>query len=298
MVAEPKWDGSRACLVREGDTATLWSRAGTDLTRHFPDLEAAAAAQVPPGCVLDGEIVAFTSGRHDFSSLQHRLTTSRRALADLVRRKPASFVAFDVLAVAGHDVRHLSLRDRRALLTELAADWEPTLQLSPLTTDLEEAARWFAELHLAGIEGLVFKGAGQPYRTGRIWLKLKHRHTTEVVCGAVTGTLDRPESLIAGLPIDGRLRIVGRTTPLHPSAAHSVAVGLRHPTGDHPWPDRIHRRAVDRSPATSNPRRHRRVTGRHRCREMSDQLDRLCRGTQERGPSGEWRKGTLRASGV
>jgi ATP-dependent DNA ligase len=150
--------------VRTDDSTTLWSRQGKDLTRYFPDLYAAAATSVPPGCVLDGEIVVFTEGRLDFSSLQHRLTNSKRGLADLIHREPASYVAFDILAVANQDVRHLPLRDRRTLLEELTRDWSPPMQLSPATTDVDEARRWLDELHVTGIEGLVLKGAAQPYR--------------------------------------------------------------------------------------------------------------------------------------
>ncbi|PFG44879.1 ATP dependent DNA ligase-like protein [Georgenia soli] len=254
LIAEPKWDGYRASVVRDGDSTVLWSRQRKDLTRYFPDLYAAAATAVPPGCVLDGEIVVFTDGRLNFSSLQHRMTSSKRALADLIRREPASYVAFDILAVAYQDVRHLPLRDRRNLLEELASDWEPPMQISPITTDTDEARRWLDELHVTGVEGLILKGAAQPYRgSKRDWLKVKHRDTAEVVCGAVIGTLERPEALIAGLVIDGRLRIVGRTTPLHAGPARALSALLHPPAGEHPWPTRIPRGALDRFARDKEP---------------------------------------------
>lgn len=238
--------------VRDNDTTALWSRQGKDLTRYFPDLYAEAATSVPPGCVLDGEIVVFTEGRLNFSLLQHRMTNSRRTLADLIHREPASYVALDILAVADKDLRHLPLRDRRALLAERG--WEPPMQISSTTTDVDEARRWLDELHVTGIEGLVLKGADQPYRgSKRDWLKVKHRDTVEVICGAVLGPLNRPQALIVGLPIDGRLRIVGRTTPLRTGPVRELARYLRPPIDKHPWPTRIPRSTVDRFAATRSP---------------------------------------------
>ncbi|HEY8701834.1 MAG TPA: hypothetical protein VIM08_12885 [Arthrobacter sp.] len=105
--------------------------------------------------MIDGEAVIWTQGRLDFSALQQRLGAGARTLPGLVRETPASYAAFDVLAVAGHDARELPLRDRRALLEELASTWEPPLSLSPTTTDPEVAARWFEEMPRTGIEGLL-----------------------------------------------------------------------------------------------------------------------------------------------
>lgn len=234
---EPKWDGFRLLIVRDDERTSLWSRQGKDLTTAFPDLAAAASSQIPPGAVLDGEAVIWRDGRLDFARLQQRLTRRGPALARLVRSTPAVFVGFDLLAVAGHDIRRHPLRTRRALLTELAAEWSGALQLSPASTDLDQAQTWFAELPGTGIEGLVVKGLDQPYRGGqRDWVKVKHRDTLEVVCGAITGTLQRPEELIVGLPIDGILRVVGRSTPLRADAAARLAEQLRPPRGAHPWP--------------------------------------------------------------
>ncbi|WP_256371455.1 hypothetical protein [Pseudarthrobacter sp. NIBRBAC000502771] len=175
--------------------------------------------QVPPGCVLDGEALIWTADRLDFDALQRRLVTSKAALPALVRERPASFVAFDLLAVAGHDIRDALLEQRRELLEQLAADWQPPLNLSPMTTDRAQALRWFEELHHAGLEGLVVKGAGQSYQGGvRQWWKVKRRQSVDVVWAAVIGPMDRPQHVVAGLPVEGRLRIVGRSTVL-PSKA-------------------------------------------------------------------------------
>lgn len=244
---EPKWDGFRLVVVRDGEGASLWSRQRKDLTGAFPDLAAAAVQQLPPGVVVDGEAVVWREGRLDFDALQQRLVTRGTALARLARRVPAVFVAFDLLAVAERDVRRHPLRIRRALLEELADPWSGALQLSPASTDRAQAEEWFAELPATGIEGLVVKGLDQPYEGGqRSWVKVKHRDTVEVVCGAVTGALDRPHELVVGLPIDGSLRVVGRSTTLHAAAARSLAAHLRPPRGLHPWPPELPSTALGR----------------------------------------------------
>jgi len=129
--------------------------------------------------------------------------------------------------------------ERRALLVDLAASWRPPLNLSPMTADVDEAAEWFETYAAVGVEGLVVKGGAQPYRADRIWLKVKHRSTIDVVCAAVTGTRSQPQEIVAGLPIAGDLRIVGRTTPLTPGARRRLVPLLSAPAGEHPWPVRI-----------------------------------------------------------
>jgi ATP-dependent DNA ligase len=153
---EPKWDGFRLVIVRDPDV-TLWSHQGKDLTRHFPDLAAAAGEQLPEDYVVDGEAVVWADERLDFNALQKRLTTGPAAVQRLAHQRPASYAAFDLLAVDGHDARSLPLRDRRTLLEQLAQDWTPPLSLSPATTDYDEAMGWFEQLHTAGIEGVVVR---------------------------------------------------------------------------------------------------------------------------------------------
>ncbi|QDG87056.1 ATP-dependent DNA ligase [Pseudarthrobacter sp. NIBRBAC000502770] len=244
---EPKWDGYRCIAIHDDHGVTLWSRQGKELTGYFPELTAAFASEVPPGCVVDGEAVIWAGGRLDFSALQQRLGAGAKTLSGLVRQTPASYVAFDVLAVAGHDARALPLSERRALLEELARGWAPPLSLSPATTDPDEAARWFEDLPHTGIEGLVIKGIDQPYTPGaRSWLKLKHRETVEIICGAVIGPITEPREVVAGLVLDGELRIVGRSTPLKTAAARELARWLQPPRGAHPWPPAVKGTTLDR----------------------------------------------------
>ncbi|UNK47840.1 ATP-dependent DNA ligase [Arthrobacter sulfonylureivorans] len=244
---EPKWDGYRAVISRDGEETSLWSRQGKNLSKYFPDLIKAAADQLPPGCLLDGETVIWSEDRLDFSALQQRLSTSVKSMPGLVRKVPAHFVAFDLLAIAGHDLRGEAFRVRRRLLEELAKDWTGGLELSPGTSDPDTAATWLEELPAAGIEGLVIKGAGQPYEGGRRqWQKIKHRDTVDVICAAVIGPLTRPEAIVAGLPIEGELRIVGRSAPLKPAASKLLGSQLQAAGPDHPWPHRVKSTLMDR----------------------------------------------------
>src|SRR4051812_22038947 len=244
---EPKWDGFRLVVVRNDLTVSLWSRQGKDLTAAFPEIANAAAQQVPPGFVLDGEAVVWGEDPLDFGALQQRLTGGPSVVAALVRDRSASFAAFDLLAVSGRDVRALALERRRELLEALADDWRPPLHLSPATRDPYEARDWYERWPSTGIEGLVVKGLAQPYAGGRRgWLKGKHPDTGEGVCGAVIGAVEHPEALVVGLPMDGRLRIVGRSSPLRASAARSLARLLTPPTGLHPWPARVPAGALQR----------------------------------------------------
>lgn len=248
-----KWDGYRALVTCDREGARIWSRRGTDLSATFPELTAAVADQVSPGTVLDGELVAWQDGRLAFELLQQRMSRSPRAAAAAARAHPASLVLFDVLEAGGEDVRARAFDDRRALLVDLAKTWKPPLNLSPVTADAEEARGWFEAYAPAGIEGLVVKGGAQPYRADRIWLKVKRRSVVDVVAGAVTGSLTQPREIVAGLLVDGELRIVGRTTALSPAARRGLATQLRPPAGEHPWPASISPGALGRWGGRTEP---------------------------------------------
>jgi ATP-dependent DNA ligase len=237
---EPKWDGYRLVIVRSGSSTRLWSKQGRDLTDRFPDIAAAARAQVPAGTVVDGEVVVWHGDRLDFGLLQRRMATPPARMAALVAAAPASYVAFDVLAAGGTDLRRRTLRARREQLEALAGRWAPPLQLSPLTDDLAEARQWFADFRAAGVEGLVVKGASTRYAGGRReWLKVKSWETTEVLAGGVIGPLERPSQLVAGRVRDGELVVVGRTSPLSPRQSAELAAVLTPAGPGHPWPERI-----------------------------------------------------------
>jgi ATP-dependent DNA ligase len=237
---EPKWDGYRLVIVRQENSTRLWSKQGRDLTDRFPDLATAALAQVPAGTVVDGEVVVWHGDRLDFGLLQRRIGTATGRIGALAAAHPASYVAFDLLAAGGTDLRGQRLSRRRAELERLAARWAPPMQLTPATPDRDEARRWFDDFRPAGVEGLVVKGAGTRYAPGRReWLKVKSWETTEVVAGGVIGPIGAPSQLVAGRYRDGELVVVGRSSPLSPAQSAELAAVLS-PAGDgHPWPERI-----------------------------------------------------------
>ncbi|WP_284986816.1 ATP-dependent DNA ligase [Arthrobacter sp. fls2-241-R2A-172] len=250
---EPKWDGFRAIALVEADQVRLYSRQGKELTKVLPDLAEALLMQVPPGVVLDGEAVIWNGDRLDFESLQRRMVASRAALPEWVRELPAAFAAFDVLAVAGQDVRGVTFTGRRQLLEELAREWTAPLNLSPTTADMELGKTWLRDLPSTGVEGLVFKGGSQIYDSSRSWLKLKHKDTLDVVCAAVIGSMSQPQAIIAGLPVDGTLRIVGRTTLLSARVGRELGRQLRRSQPGHPWPEEISETSLNRFSKDKGP---------------------------------------------
>ena len=245
---EPKWDGYRVVVHVVQDSVghqvcRIQSRRGADLTTSFPDLAAAAAEQLPVGTVLDGEAVVWSGERLDFTALQHRLAGGAHAVR-MAQAQPASFVAFDVLALGGVVWTDRPLRERRRQLEQLLPALSPPLQVNPATREPDVAAEWLRQYREAnvGIEGLVIKGLGERYQPGRRgWLKLRTRSTAEAVVGAITGTLAKPDRLVLGLYDRGVLIIAGGTAPLHPAQAREVAP-LLEPVAkgeEHPWPPDI-----------------------------------------------------------
>ena len=243
---EPKVDGFRAAIVVEDGRVRITSRRGTDLTPRFPELEQAAELFIPEGCVVDGEAVVWNEGRLDFDAMQRRMGPGPALARRVAAEQPASFVAFDILAVLGHDVRPLPLSERRRLLEELAAGFEPPLQLCPATFDHVAAQQWWDDQDRRGFEGIVAK-PDAPYKPGRIWLKAKRRDTSDAVAAAAIGPRAAPQQLVLGLyDRAGELRFAGRTGPLSSVQAAQAATFLREPAGEHPWPQEIPATAFDR----------------------------------------------------
>lgn len=238
-----KWDGYRAVVTRSARGARIWSRQGVDLSTSFPELVDAAVRQVPAGYVLDGEVVILDEeqARTDFTLLGRRLGAGPRAIAVQRREHPATWIGFDILAVAGTDVRPQPLRTRLQLLQELAAGWSPPLQLCPTTTDHATAVSWMSSWASTGVEGIVSKALDGRYIPGsRDWIKCRHRSSAEIVIGGLVGRPDRPSSIIGGrYDSSGRLRIVARSTPLPAAAAAALADALSPARAGHPWPDTI-----------------------------------------------------------
>jgi ATP-dependent DNA ligase len=237
---EPKLDGFR-CLLTVGEygDVRLDSRRAKPLGRWFPEV-VAAARRLPPGLVLDGELVIARGRGVDFGALQRRLRSAAPArTAQLADDAPASLIAFDVLQHDGRDLRPSTYDERRAVLEDLLADAPRGVGLVPVTTDPEAAGAWLRD-QPPGVEGVVAKRRDQRYRPGaRSWQKLRARHTAEAVVGGVFGTLARPEALVLGRYRGGQLGVVGRTGPLPLAVRAQLRTLLRAPSTEHPWPARL-----------------------------------------------------------
>lgn len=245
IAVDLKWDGYRALVftpLRVGGPFLLQTRRGSLVQHRFPELME-AAEQLPPGLILDGELLVLNSdGVMDFGALQRRAAaTAPPTVRTLARASPAYLVAFDVLQVDGHSIMADPWQRRRALLESLFADHalSPPWTLCPSTRDLAVAREWLATwTRTPGIEGVVMKGLSQQYRPGaRRWVKVRARETTEAVVGAITGALGRPRVLVLGrYDAEGRLRHVGTTTEVSPAAARQLTAHLTPAApGAHPW---------------------------------------------------------------
>ncbi|HYV46717.1 MAG TPA: ATP-dependent DNA ligase [Myxococcaceae bacterium] len=213
---EPKWDGFRCLVFREGDRLQLQSRKTQPLERYFPELLPALKAALPERVVVDGEIVVAGPRGLDFDSLQLRIHPAASRVNKLSKEIPASFVAFDLLAAGDEDLRGQSYDERRARLAE-ALKQDHQIFLTPQTRSLEEAKRWFIEYEGAGMDGIIAKTAGQTYEPGeRVMVKVKHHRTVDCVVGGYrehkNGGIG---SLLLGLYDDkGVLHHVGHTTSM------------------------------------------------------------------------------------
>jgi ATP-dependent DNA ligase len=179
---EPKWDGFRTLVFRDGDEVELGSRNERPMTRYFPEVVAAVKAALPQRCVVDGEIVIAGPRGLDFEALQQRIHPADSRVRRLAAETPASFVAFDLLALGDDDLRSLPLGERRALLEQALAGVEPPVHITPATRDEAEANDWFSRFEGAGLDGVVAKPLDLPYREDqRVMLKVKHSRTADVV---------------------------------------------------------------------------------------------------------------------
>ena len=218
---DPKWDGFRSIVFRDGDEVELGSRNERPLTRYFPELVEALKEALPPRCVVDGEIiVAVEDGsRLDFEALQQRIHPAESRITLLSEQTPAAFVVFDLLALGDDDLTGMPFSARRAQLEEALAGLAPSaigasVHLTPLTDDQEVAMRWFDEFEGAGLDGLIAKDPDAVYQPGkRVLTKLKHERTADCVVAGYrlhkSGD-DALGSLLLGLHDDrGVLRSVG-----------------------------------------------------------------------------------------
>ena len=215
---EPKWDGFRALVFRDGAKLVIQSRDLRPLGRYFPEVVEALLAQLPPRVVLDGEIVIATPRGLDFGALQLRLHPAASRVTKLAAETPASFVAFDVLAVGDEDLRPLPQRERRARIEALLEGARPPIHLTPCTRDRAIAGDWFRRFEGAGLDGVIAKDVRGAYLPGeRAMRKIKHARTCDCVVAGFRwhkgGEGTRVGSLLLGLWDDaGKLQHVGVTS--------------------------------------------------------------------------------------
>ncbi|WP_410813842.1 ATP-dependent DNA ligase [Micromonospora sp. 067-2] len=206
---EPKWDGFRAVIFRDGDDVEIGSRNTKPMTRYFPEVVQAVLANFPERAVIDGEIIVADTGRNtlDFEALQQRIHPAASRVRLLAEQTPASFVAFDLLALGDDDLTERPFIERRELLDRALADAEPPIHTTPITRDEDTARRWFSEFEGAGLDGLIAKDPELTYQPDRrVMTKIKHRRTADCVVAGYrlhkSGD-DRVGSLLLGLFDDG-----------------------------------------------------------------------------------------------
>jgi ATP-dependent DNA ligase len=214
---EPKWDGFRAIVFRSADGVYIQSRDARPLDRYFPDLHEALLERLPENCAVDGEIVIATAHGLDFDTLQLRLHPASSRVEKLAKATPASFVAFDVLAVAGNNLMTAPQSARRTALEELLVKVNPPVYLTPVTRDRAIALDWLTRFEGAGLDGVIAKPASGTYLPGkRAMIKVKHARTADCVVAGFRwhkGGRDAVGSLLLGLYDErGALQHVGVTS--------------------------------------------------------------------------------------
>jgi len=243
IVYEPKWDGFRCIIFRDGDEVELGSRNERPLTRYFPELVEAAKASLPERCVVDGEIVIISDDQLDFEALLQRIHPAASRVALLARETPASYIAFDLLALGDTSLMDEGFGERRERLEEALAVARPPIHLTRTTDDHAIARRWFDTFEGAGLDGVVAKPRAVTYRPDeRVMFKVKHERTADCVVagyrwhksGRVVG------SLLLGLYDDsGALQHVGvaASFPMKRRAelVDELAPYLLEDISEHPW---------------------------------------------------------------
>src|SRR5437762_5023264 len=211
---EPKWDGFRSIIFRDGDEVEIGSRNGKPMTRYFPEIVAAVKASLPERCVVDGEIVVVVGERLEFEVLQQRIHPATSRVNRLAKETPASFIAFDILARDDEDYTTRPFAQRRELLVAALAGARPPIHLTPATTDHRLAEQWFEQFEGAGLDGIVAKPLAGTYEPDRrVMFKIKHERTADCVVAGYRTHKSSEEaigSLLLGLYRDtGQLASVG-----------------------------------------------------------------------------------------
>jgi len=240
---EPKWDGFRSIIFRDGDEVEFGSRNEKPMTRYFPELVEAVKTELPERCVIDGEIVIATDAGLDFEALQQRIPPAVSRVRTLSEKTPASFIAFDLLALGDEDYTGRPFTERRAALEAALADVRPPIHLTPATMDRDLAEQWFTEFEGAGLDGVVAKPLNGTYQPDkRVMFKIKHERTADCVVAGYRVHKSGPDaigSLMLGLYTDdGVLNSIG-VIGAFPMARRRELFTEMQPLvtdfDDHPW---------------------------------------------------------------
>jgi ATP-dependent DNA ligase len=244
-IFEPKWDGFRVLVFRDGDELLLQSRDEKPLDRYFPELAPPLKAQLPARCVLDGEVVIARAGALDFEALQLRIHPAASRVKTLAQEIPASIVFWDLLCEGDRDLRAVPFRDRRKALEAALPNVAHPLHLTPATTDRAVAADWFRRFEGAGLDGVIAKPASGSYEANkRVMLKVKHERECDCVVAGFRWHKNGPDtavgSLLLGLYDDsGDLHHVGVAASFTDAKRRELAAFLApYRSGalaDHPW---------------------------------------------------------------
>ena len=213
---EPKWDGFRTLVYRDGEEVALMSRGGRAMTRYFPEVLPAFRKLSTARLVLDGELVVAGANGLDFGALQQRVHPAESRVKMLAEATPAWFIAFDLLAEGDEDLRSLPLGDRRKRLEKLLKGVKPPIFVTPYTRDPKKAEEWFDKFEGAGLDGLIAKSSDGTYIPGkRLWVKIKHKRTADCVVIGWRKTSDGKTlgALLLGLyDKKGKIHYVGHTS--------------------------------------------------------------------------------------
>jgi ATP-dependent DNA ligase len=242
---EPKWDGFRAIVFRDGDETFIQSRDLKPLDRYFPELPPALKANLPDRCVVDGEIVIPGPDGLEFESLLLRIHPAASRVNMLAEQTPASFVAWDLLALGDEDLRDRPQSERREMIERVMAKAKPPIHLTPATREVELARDWFTRFEGAGLDGVVAKPLAAPYQPGkRAMAKIKHARTADCVVAGFRWHKNGPGthigSLLLGLYDDaGSLHHVGITSSFSWERRAELVAELQplrtNATDGHPW---------------------------------------------------------------
>jgi len=244
-IFEPKWDGFRVLVFRDGDELLLQSRDEKPLDRYFPELREPFLAQLPRRSVLDGEVVIARNGGLDFEALQLRIHPAASRVALLAKEIPASIVFWDVLCEGDRDLRDRPFHERRSELEALLARAAPPLHVTPATRERSVAADWFRRFEGAGLDGVIAKPASGTYQPNkRVMFKVKHERECDCVVAGFRwhkrGAGSAVGSLLLGLYDDaGSLQHVGVAASFSDEKRHELVSTLapyrENALADHPW---------------------------------------------------------------